>query len=107
MSLSAAQHAPAFFAVVVVGYVAAFVGLSVVLRWGMPLAVAYGIWGAVGVALTALLGAVLFDDPLTWPMILGILLIMIGVGLVEAGRPHHLKPATALTHDTNRERWPS
>lgn len=87
LSLSAAQHAPAFFAVSTLGYGGAFACLSLVLRWGMPLAIAYGIWGAAGVALTALFGSVVFGDVLTAPMMLGILLIVCGVWLVEFGRP--------------------
>lgn len=48
LSLRAAVAHPGWYAVVVVGYVAAFALLAAVLRRGMPLGVAYGIWGAVG-----------------------------------------------------------
>ena len=51
---------------------------------------AYGIWTAVGVALTAVLSKVLFDEPLTRTMVLGIVLIAAGVVLLEpvaAGYP--------------------
>ncbi len=88
LSLKGAQEHPALYAVVAVGYVAAFVALSRVLRLGMALGVAYGIWGAVGVALTAVLSAALFDDPLTWLMGLGIVLIIGGVLCVELGAQH-------------------
>ncbi|EYT56434.1 hypothetical protein H489_0117955, partial [Curtobacterium flaccumfaciens UCD-AKU] len=47
--------------------------------------VAYGIWGASGVALTAVLAAVLFGQALTLTMIVGIALIAVGVLLVEIG----------------------
>ena len=43
----------------------AFVMLTRVLRAGMPVGVAYGIWGAMGTALTAAIAAVIFDDPFT------------------------------------------
>jgi small multidrug resistance pump len=59
--------------------------LTFVLRDGMPVGVAYGIWAASGTALTAALAAVLFDDPFTTPVIVGIGLIIIGVLLVEFG----------------------
>ncbi|MTD12899.1 QacE family quaternary ammonium compound efflux SMR transporter [Nakamurella sp. YIM 132087] len=70
---------------VVGGYVAAFVLLSFALGHGMALGVAYGIWAAAGVALTAVLARWLFREPLTRVMALGILLIAGGVLLVELG----------------------
>lgn len=85
LSLKAALDAPAFYVVVVAGYVASFVLLGLVLRAGMPLGVAYGIWGAVGVAATAVLAAVLFGEPLTPVMFGGLGLIIAGVLCVELG----------------------
>ena len=46
---------------------------------------AYGVWTAVGVALTAVLSHVLFDEALTRTMVVGIVLIAAGVVLLEAG----------------------
>ena len=51
----------------------------------MPVAVAYGIWSAVGVALIALLARLIWKEPLTARMIFGLVLIMAGVLLVEFG----------------------
>jgi small multidrug resistance pump len=51
----------------------------------MPLGVAYGIWTAAGVALTAVFGRVIFKQRFTWVMALGIALIMGGVLLIEVG----------------------
>ncbi|MCC9145188.1 MULTISPECIES: SMR family transporter [unclassified Arthrobacter] len=70
---------------VAVGYVVAFVMLTLTLANGLPLGVAYGIWAAAGVALTAVLGKVLFKEPFTWLMGLGIVLIAGGVLLIELG----------------------
>ncbi len=70
---------------VVLGYAGAFVALNLVLRRGLPIGIAYGIWAAVGVALVALLGKLFFDDPLTPLMGVGIALIIGGVLLVELG----------------------
>jgi len=70
---------------VVLGYVGAFVALNLVLRRGLSIGIAYGIWAAVGVALVALLGKLFFDDPLTPLMGVGIALIIGGVLLVELG----------------------
>jgi small multidrug resistance pump len=71
--------------VVVPGYVISFVLLSLALREGMGIGVAYGIWTAVGVALTALLSRSLFAEPLTRTMLVGLALIVAGVVLLEAG----------------------
>lgn len=83
LSLRASQDHSAWLVVVVAGYIAAFVLLTAVLRAGMPVGVAYGIWGAVGTAGTAVLAAALFGDPFTWPIVAGIGLIIAGVLLVE------------------------
>jgi small multidrug resistance pump len=84
----AVQGARAWYAAVAVGYLVAFALLALTLAEGMPLGVAYGIWAAVGVALTAVLSRVLFGEPLTRVMVFGIALIMAGVLLVEVGNSH-------------------
>lgn len=84
----AARGRVPFYAFVVVGYVAAFTLLWASLRQGMPLGIAYGIWAAAGVALTALASHVLFAEPLTRRMVGGIVLIAAGVLLVELGAAH-------------------
>ena len=85
LSLKAALDHPAFYLVVVVGYIAAFVFLSFVLREGLALGVAYGIWGALGVALTAIMSFLVFGEPLTIVMGIGLALIILGVLVVELG----------------------
>ena len=72
----------------VVGYVTAFTLLSLTLAQGVPLGVAYGIWAASGVALTAILSKFLFKEPFTWLMGLGIVFIVGGVLLIELGAAH-------------------
>jgi len=90
LSLRASQDHSAWLVVVVAGYLGAFVLLTLVLRAGVPVGVAYGIWGAMGTAGTAVLAAVIFDDPFTWPIVAGIVLIIGGVLLIELGsRPQH------------------
>ena len=74
-----------WLAVVVAGYLTSFVFLTMVLRAGVPVGIAYGIWGALGTAFTAVLAAVLFGDPFTWPIVAGIGLIIAGVLLIEFG----------------------
>lgn len=79
---------PAWYVPVVLGYLAAFTLLSLALNDGMDLGVAYGIWTASGVALTAVLSKLLFGEALTWVMSLGIAIVMVGVLLVELGASH-------------------
>ncbi|WP_149182287.1 multidrug efflux SMR transporter [Streptomyces sp. TRM49041] len=73
---------------VVAGYALSFYLLSKVLGRGLPLGVAYGIWSGVGVTLVAVLGAVLFEDRLTWAQVGGIGLVAAGVFVLETGASH-------------------
>lgn len=75
----------AWFVVVVVAYAGAFAALTATLAAGLALGVAYGIWAAVGVALTAVASRLLFKEPLTPLMGLGIALIAAGVLAIELG----------------------
>ena len=85
LALKAALDHSIWYVLVTGGYVAAFLLLAACLRLGLKIGVAYGIWGASGVTLTALLSAVLFEEPLTAVMGLGIALIVGGVLTVELG----------------------
>lgn len=85
LSLRASQDHSGWLVAVVVGYAVAFTLLTLVLREGVPVGVTYGIWGACGTALTAVLAAALFHDPFTWPIALGIALIIAGVLFIEFG----------------------
>ena len=85
LGLRAFQDHAGWLALVILGYIASFVFLSMVLRAGMPVGVAYGIWGACGTALTAILAAVIFGEPFTLPVVVGIGLIIAGVLIVEFG----------------------
>jgi small multidrug resistance pump len=85
LALKAALEVPVLYLVVITGYVSAFMFLSLALRRGMPLGAGYGIWGAIGVALTALMSRFLFQEPISVLMATGIVVIMGGVFLVEVG----------------------
>lgn len=85
LSLRAFQDQRLWLILVVAGYVASFFLLTRVLRAGVPVGVAYGIWGASGTAIIAVLASVIFDDPFTVPIMVGIGLIIAGVLLVELG----------------------
>jgi small multidrug resistance pump len=75
----------ALVAVVVAGYAGSFGCLALVLRAGAPVGVAYGIWAAASVALTAFASKVLFHESLTRTMALGMALVAVGVVLIELG----------------------
>lgn len=74
-----------WIAPVLLGYAVSYGLLYVSLAHGMPLGIAYGIWAACGVALTAILARKLFKEPLTPLMGIGIALMICGVVLVELG----------------------
>lgn len=74
--------------VVVISYATAFTLLAQVLKTGLPVGVAYGIWAAAGVALVAVIGAVFLGEAMSPTMIGGIVLVIAGVLLLELGRAH-------------------
>jgi small multidrug resistance pump len=92
LALRGAVDRPWLYAVTVVGETTSFFLLVRVLKTGMPLGVVYGIWSAVGVAATALLSGLFFDEAFTSSMVLGLVLIIGGVVLIEVGS-HPPRPA--------------
>lgn len=99
LSLRGALDDPALYVLVVAGYVLAFTLLGQVLRRGIPLGVAYGIWGASGVVLAAAGSALLFGEMLTVLKIAGFVLVAAGVVVVEIGsqRAHQAADGAATT----------
>jgi small multidrug resistance pump len=85
LALRAAVDGYWWYVLVVPGYVISFVLLAVVLRKGLSIAVAYGIWSACGVAATAVGSMVLFGDRLTWIAVAGFVSVVAGVVLIESG----------------------
>ena len=68
--------------VVALGYGAAFYFLSLVLKT-VPMGVAYAIWSGVGIVLIAAIGWLLMKQPLDFPALLGIGLIVAGVAVIQ------------------------
>ena len=96
LSLKGALEHPALYVVVVLGYLGAFTLFDAFLRAGLALGVGYGIWAASGVALTAVGSLVIYNEPLTFLMIVGIIVIIAGVLCVELGsQAAHKKAKTA------------
>ena len=73
--------------VVIVGYVASFFLLSLILRTGTPTGIIYAIWSAFGIALVTILGVMLFDDHISVLTGIGLVVVMIGVVLIQIGNP--------------------
>lgn len=76
------------YIIVGVGYVLSFVLLSLTLKAGVPLGIAYAIWAGVGVVAVAVISWVVFHESLTWQQIVGMILVIAGVGLLELGGAH-------------------
>lgn len=68
--------------IVVTGYVASFGFLAVVLKT-LPVGIVYAIWSAVGIAAVAVLGKIMFGDPVPPLAAVGMVLIVGGVVLVS------------------------
>lgn len=95
LSLRASQDHSAWLIVVVIGYISSFILMAAVLRAGMPVGVAYGIWGASGTAVTAVAASAIFGEAFTWSLAVGIALIIAGVLLVEFGSHDRTAQASA------------
>jgi small multidrug resistance pump len=97
LALRGAVERPWLYALTVAGELTSFYLLVKLLQTGMPLGVVYGIWSALGVALTAVLSSYLFGEAFTSPMVLGLLLIVGGVVCVDIGS--HTSPAPPTEAD--------
>ncbi len=64
-------------------YAVSFFSLSQALK-GLPLGVAYAIWGGLGILVTAIVGLVVFKQTLDAPACVGIGLIVAGVVVINA-----------------------
>ena len=49
----------------------------------IPIAVVYATWSGLGIFLIAIFGRIVFAQPLSWPTIFGLGLIVIGVSIVN------------------------
>ena len=67
---------------VVVGYSASIYFLALVLKT-IPVGIAYAIWAGMGIALIAIVGAILFRQIPDAPAIIGMILIVSGVVIIN------------------------
>ena len=63
-------------------YICAFFCLSIVVA-KLPLAVVYATWCGLGIFTVAILGYLIYGQTLSWQVILGLFLIIIGLTLVN------------------------
>ena len=77
------------YVIVGVGYVASFTLLSLTLRAGVPLGIAYAIWAGVSVVVVAVISWLVFHETLSWQQLLGMALVAGGVALLEVGGVKH------------------
>lgn len=97
-SLRAGLDNPWFYTVSVLGFILVFYNLAQAMKRGIWVGIAYGVWGACSVILTAVLSWILFSEPFTTQMILGIALIILGVMCVEFGKfQRNSSSTTAVT----------
>lgn len=61
-----------------IGYIASAVFLSVALK-ELPLGIAYAIWTGMGIVGTSVLGVFLFQEKMTLPQVICVILIIIGI----------------------------
>ena len=61
-----------------IGYIASAVFLSVALKQ-LPLGTAYAIWTGMGIVGTSVLGVFLFQEKLTVPPVICVMLIVVGI----------------------------
>lgn len=73
------------YALVIGGYIVAFYALYLVMKSGMNVGVAYGVWTAAGVAITAVAAWLFFGEKMTWVRALEVSLIVDGILLVDLG----------------------
>ena len=71
--------------IVIVGYAASFYLLALILKTGIPVGIVYAIWSAFGIALVTLIGMAAFDDKISFVTAIGLVVVIVGVILVQAG----------------------
>jgi small multidrug resistance pump len=72
----------------VAAYICSFYFLTFTLKT-IPIAVVYASWAGLGVFLIAVMSKFLFDQSLSWQVILGLILIILGVIIVNTFSDSH------------------
>lgn len=69
-------------------YAVAFTSLTFALK-SIDVSIAYAIWAGLGVALIALIGILLFKEPVTLPKMFALTLIIVGVMMLNFTGSNH------------------
>ena len=69
-------------------YVAAFYLLTFAIR-SIPVPIVYATWSGLGIFTIAIASALIFKQTISWPLVLGLFLIVTGVVLVNLFSPSH------------------
>ena len=69
-------------------YVAAFYLLTFAIR-SIPVPIVYATWSGLGIFTIAIASALIFRQTISWPVVLGLFLIVTGVVLVNLFSPSH------------------
>ena len=85
---------PAFGLATAACYVISFVLLTLALKH-LSLGMAYGIWGGVGTLLTTLVGIVVWDDPFSAIVGIGMIAVVAGIALLSKGTQEAEEAAAA------------
>lgn len=93
MKLSEGFTEPLYSLGTIVAYVISF-GIFVVVLKYVQLGLAYGIWGGVGTAITTMIGCIGWGEPFTLFTGVGVVLIVGGIILMNAGVQDVEKAAT-------------
>lgn len=94
MKLSDGFTHPVFGLVTAVCYIMSFVLLTLALKH-LSLGMAYGIWGGVGTLLTTLVGIVVWDDPFSIVVGIGMIAVVAGIALLSKGTQEAEEAAAA------------
>ena len=84
MSLPASQNFTKRLPTVMltIWYLAAFYLLTFAIR-SIPVQIVYATWSGLGIFTVAIASALIFKQPISWPVVLGLFLIVTGVVLVN------------------------
>lgn len=94
MKLSDGFTLPVFGLATAACYVASFVLLTLALKH-LSLGMAYGIWGGVGTLLTTLVGIIVWDDPFSIVVGIGMIAVVAGIALLSKGTQEAEEAAAA------------
>ena len=84
MKISDGFTHPVFGLATAVCYIISFVLLTLALKH-LSLGMAYGIWGGVGTLLTTLVGIVMWNDPFSVVVGIGMIAVVAGIALLSKG----------------------